>query len=135
MSPSIGSVLDGQALVVAGPAHAGAKGRRNTAAALGAAAAYEAVQGRGTNALILGAGAVGAYGRYRDARDEERYDDWRDRYRDRDHWHRFEDRRYDSRPRRHRERVRYGRYDADERCDDREYSRSRRHRGYYLERD
>ena len=75
------------ALVATGPATAGAKGRRNTAAALGAAAAFEAVRGKGPTP-DLGAGAVGAYGRYRDARQEERYDD---RYR------RYDDYRYRSR--------------------------------------
>ena len=60
------------ACVLAAPAHAGAKGRRNTAAVLGAAAAYEAIQGHGTSALVLGAGTVAAYSRYRDARDQEK---------------------------------------------------------------
>ena len=42
------------------PAQASARGRRNTAAVLGAAAAYEALQGDGGTALILGAGALGS---------------------------------------------------------------------------
>jgi hypothetical protein len=133
-------MLAAVALVVVGPASAGSKGRRNTAAVLGAAAAYEAMQGRGTNGLVLGAGAVGAYGRYRDARKEE--DRYYDRYDRR--YDRYDDRRYDSRDRvrGHRERERYDRYED---CDERDYrddrGRSRGRRGYksggryYLDRD
>lgn len=136
-------ILAAVTLVVVGPASAGSKGRRNTTAVLGAAAAYEAIQGRGTNALILGAGAAGAYGRYREARKEEDryyYDDRYDR-----RYGRYDDRRSgDSggRVRRHRERARYERY---EECDERDYrdnrSRYERRSGhrsggrYYLDQD
>jgi hypothetical protein len=140
---SSGAAVAAVAFVLAAPAHAGAKGRRNTAAVLGAAAVYEAIQGHGAGALLLGAGAVGAYGRYRDARDRERYDDYRYRYRrgryrdydyDRD---RDGDGRYGVRARRHEERSRYGSYDDYVR-DRSRYQRERdRDRGgrYYLDRD
>ncbi len=55
-----------------GVAEAGSKGRRNTAAALGAVSAYSLIQGKGTIGLATGAGAVYAYSRYRKARKSER---------------------------------------------------------------
>lgn len=54
-------------------AHAGADGRKNTAIALGAAAAYELLLKHQTGAgLVLGAGAAYAGKRYEDARRSER---------------------------------------------------------------
>jgi hypothetical protein len=41
---------------------------RNLGIGLGAAAAYEAIKGKGTNALILGAGAAYSAKKYEDAR-------------------------------------------------------------------
>jgi hypothetical protein len=67
-------------------AHAGSKGRRNTAIGLGALAAYQLLRGKTTTGVVAGAGAAYAYKRYKDARDDERrygrYYDRRDsRYR------------------------------------------------------
>jgi len=53
-------------------AQAGADGRKNTAIALGAAAAYELLHGKTTEAIALGAGAAYAGKRYEDARKNER---------------------------------------------------------------
>ncbi|MBW3624225.1 MAG: hypothetical protein KY468_12535 [Armatimonadetes bacterium] len=52
-------------------AHAGSKGRKNTAIGLGAATIHQAVKGKTTNAVILGAGTAYAYKRYKDAKKEE----------------------------------------------------------------
>ncbi len=62
------------ASLVAGPATAGAEGRRNTALALGGLALYQLGQGNTDSAVALGLGAAVAYGRYQDAVDDERYD-------------------------------------------------------------
>jgi hypothetical protein len=81
------------------PAQASSKGRRNTAIGLGAAAVYELLQGKTTAGLALGAGAAYGYKRYKDAKDDERYD--------RGYGYRGRDRRYSSdrdyRPERHDE--------------------------------
>lgn len=66
------------ALFIAPTAHAGSKGRRNTAAALGAVSAYLLIQGETTPGLIGAAGTVYAYSRYRKAKKQE---DRRRRYR------------------------------------------------------
>lgn len=52
-------------------AQAGADGRKNTAIALGAAAAYELLKGKTTEAIVLGAGTAYAAKRYEDARKDE----------------------------------------------------------------
>ncbi|MDQ2687472.1 MAG: hypothetical protein M3Y28_06350, partial [Armatimonadota bacterium] len=52
-------------------AQAGSDGRKNTAIALGAAAAYELLKGKTTEAIALGAGAAYAGKRYEDARKDE----------------------------------------------------------------
>jgi hypothetical protein len=74
-------------MALAPAAHAGSEGRRNTAVILGGVAAYGLSKGNTTTGVIAGAAAAAAYKRYRDARDEERYDeryyersgrDWRD---------------------------------------------------------
>jgi len=63
-------------------AHAGADGRKNTAIALGAAAAYEFLLKHQTGAgLVLGAGAAYAGKRYEDARRAERDQNNRNYYR------------------------------------------------------
>ena len=51
---------------------AGSKGRKNTTIGLGAAAVHQAVKGKKTNAVVLGAGTAYAYKRYRDARKSEK---------------------------------------------------------------
>jgi hypothetical protein len=56
------------------PAQASSAGRKNTAIGLGAAAVYELVRGQTTAGLVLGAGAAYGYKRYKDAKDDERYD-------------------------------------------------------------
>jgi len=57
----------------AGPAaHAGSKGRKNTALALGALAVQQLLSKKTTNGLIAGAGAAYAYKRYQDARKDEK---------------------------------------------------------------
>ncbi len=53
-------------------AQAGSDGRKNSAIALGAAAAYELLKGKTTAAIALGAGAAYAGKRYEDARKSER---------------------------------------------------------------
>lgn len=53
-------------------AQAGADGRKNTAIVLGAAAAFELLKGKTTEAIALGAGAAYAGKRYEDARKTER---------------------------------------------------------------
>jgi hypothetical protein len=90
------------------PAHAGSKGRKNTTAALGAAAAYELLSGKTTNGLILGAGAAYGYKRYKDAKEEEDRYYRDDRYSDRYRRDRYERR---SRP------IRYQEYRVDPRDD------------------
>jgi hypothetical protein len=60
-------------LVAAGPAaHAGSKGRKNTALLLGAVAVQQLLSKKTTNGLIAGAGAAYAYKKYRDKRKEEK---------------------------------------------------------------
>lgn len=60
-------------LVPSNVAHAGPKGRKNTAIGLGAAAAQQLLSGKTTNGVLLGAGAAYAYKRYKDSeRDEKR---------------------------------------------------------------
>lgn len=84
-------------LTTAKAASAGAEGRRNTAAVLGALAGYHAIQGHEENALLFGLGSVIAYDRYYDAREREI----------RDHYYRRESYYYrDEYPRHHR----YGYY-------------------------
>lgn len=62
----------GASLLAPLAAHAGADGRKNTAIALGAAAAYELLLKHQTGAgLVLGAGAAYAGKRYEDARRQE----------------------------------------------------------------
>src|SRR5262245_23447148 len=56
------------------PAQASSAGRKNTAIGLGAAAVYSLLRGQTTAGLVLGAGAAYGYKRYKDAKDEERYD-------------------------------------------------------------
>jgi len=60
-------------LAIPGVAMASAKGRKNTAIGLGAAAAQQLLNGKTSNGVLLGAGAAYAYKRYQDAkRDEDR---------------------------------------------------------------
>ncbi len=62
----------GASLLAPLAAHAGADGRKNTAIALGAAAAYELLlKHHTTTGLVLGAGAAYAGKRYEDARKQE----------------------------------------------------------------
>ena len=56
------------------PAHAGAKGRKNTAAVLGGVAAYSLIKGNTGVGIASGIGAAVAYDKYKDAKDDERYD-------------------------------------------------------------
>ena len=66
-------VVSAGLLVTGAPAaHAGSKGRRNTALVLGAATIYSLLKGKTTQGLILGAGTAYAYKRYSDARKGER---------------------------------------------------------------
>jgi hypothetical protein len=58
-------------LAVTGPAHAGSKGRKNTAIALGALAAHQLLTGKTTNGILAGAGAAAAYQKYKEAKDDE----------------------------------------------------------------
>ena len=58
--------------LVPSAAFAGSKGRRNTAIGLGAVTIHQALKGKTTNALVLGAGTAYAYKRYRDARKSEK---------------------------------------------------------------
>ncbi len=58
-------------LGLGGVAHAGSKGRRNTAALLGAVSAFSLLKGKTTPGLLSGAGAVYAYTRYRSAKKDE----------------------------------------------------------------
>ena len=59
-------------LFAPGAAHAGSKGRKNTAIGLGAAAAQQLLTGKTTNGVLLGAGAAYAYKRYQDAQKDEK---------------------------------------------------------------
>lgn len=126
---------------VAGAAHAGSEGRKNTAIALGAVAIHQLLNGKGTNAVLAGAATAAAYDRYKDAKDDEdRYSrsrrsdrgrsDRYDRY-DRDRYDRYD--RYDSRG---RDNVRYrGVSDKDRDCDRYERNdRGRNDRGRYSRR-
>ncbi|MBW3625602.1 MAG: hypothetical protein KY468_19585 [Armatimonadetes bacterium] len=56
----------------AGAAFAGSKGRKNTTLLLGAATIHQALKGKTTNAVVLGAGTAYSYKRYRDARKAEK---------------------------------------------------------------
>ena len=67
-----GLLTAGMTTLAPKPARAGADGRRNTTIALGAAAVYELLQHKTTNALILGAGAAYAEKQYENARKSER---------------------------------------------------------------
>jgi hypothetical protein len=102
---------------------------RNLGIGLGAVAAYEAIRGHGTNALILGAGAGLAGMQYeKDRKQQVKNDDWRyDGYRD-DRWrdNRRDNNRWDNDRRDNnrwdaRRDGRDGRYDRDAR-----YSRNDR---------
>jgi len=59
-------------LLPASFAQASSKGRKNTAIGVGAAAAYELLNGKTTNGLLLGAGAAYAYKRYQDEQKAEK---------------------------------------------------------------
>src|SRR5262249_28402039 len=59
-------------VAVPGAALASEEGRRNTATALGAAAVYSLLTKKTTQGLILGAGSLYAYKRYRDKKSEDR---------------------------------------------------------------
>lgn len=59
-------------MMAPGVAHASAKGRKNTAIGLGAAAAHQILTGKTTNGVLLGAGAAYAYKRYKDAENDEK---------------------------------------------------------------
>jgi len=72
VSTTLAAATVATGLVFGGVAEASSKGRRNTAAALGAVSAYSLIQGKGTIGLATGAGAVYAYSRYRKARKSER---------------------------------------------------------------
>jgi hypothetical protein len=143
------------ATATATPAQAGSKGRKNTTAVLGAVAAYELLKGNTTAGVAAGAGAVVAYGKYKDARDDERR---YDRYRYSDHRYDrtdyYRDNRRDDRSdyRYDRSDYRYDRSDRDRRSDDRDHNRysdydrrpsvyqdgrryDSRDRSYYLDRD
>jgi hypothetical protein len=85
-----------------GGGHQGEKNAmRNLGIGLGAAAAYEAITGKGTNALILGAGAAYAGKKYEDARKAQSQENaWRDDRRFNDEYRRGDYRnpqRYDDR--------------------------------------
>jgi hypothetical protein len=54
-------------------AYAGAKGRRNTTIALGAATAYALLKGKKKLAIVGALGTAYAYKRYRDAKKRERF--------------------------------------------------------------
>ena len=75
-------------LLIPRDAQASAKGRRNTAIALGAIAAHQLLTGKTRNGIIAGAGAAYAYKRYNDARKDEnrrrRVSEYRSYYDDRD---------------------------------------------------
>lgn len=103
----------GLSLAAPGAAHAGSKGKRNTALALGAVAAYGLVTKKPLVAGVAGAGALYSYSQSR--RDADRERDWR-RYGNDYRYDRYD--RYD----------RGGRYD---RYDDYGYGRNSRYdRGY-----
>jgi hypothetical protein len=140
-------------LVAVNPASASRQGRRNTAAALGAATAYSIIKGHTPEALLFGAGTLYALGNINDRDDRwwrDRDDNWyrhhRYGYRDRDwytwygrrsydpdeysYWYRFGDSRWN----RHEDRDNYifgRRSDRDDRSvgyrdrDDRNRSRDR----------
>jgi hypothetical protein len=78
-----GTVLATAALatMLAPAAHASAEGRRNTTIILGGVAAYELLKGNTTAGILAGAATVGAYGRYRDAKNREEWYDSRYRQR------------------------------------------------------
>jgi hypothetical protein len=69
----LATTLGAGLLTVGAPgAHAGSKGRKNTAIGLGALAAYGLLRGKTGTGLLAGAGAAYAYKRYKDARNDER---------------------------------------------------------------
>ena len=117
-------------LTVTGAAHASAKGRKNTAIALGAVAVHQLLNGKTTNAVVAGAATAAAYKRYKDekkAEDNGRYGrrrtaktDWFDRLTGKDKNRDRDNVRY----RRDRVSRRDDRYD-DERHDDDRYEDSR----------
>lgn len=53
-------------------AFASSKGRKNTTIALGALTVHQALKGKTTNALVLGAGTAYAYKRYKDSRKSDK---------------------------------------------------------------
>jgi len=78
MAAVLGTAFGASMLTMSVPAaHAGSKGRKTTAIAVGAVALQQLLSGKTTNGLIAGAGAAYAYKRYKDARDDEKR---RDRY-------------------------------------------------------
>jgi hypothetical protein len=80
---AVGLALTMAAALVAGPASAQSNRQkdknnmRNLGVGLGAVAAHQALKGKGTNALILGAGAAYAGKKYEDARKAQRREDSR----------------------------------------------------------
>lgn len=127
---AVATILAG---VTATPARAGSEGRKNTAAVLGGIAAYSLLKGNTTTGVVAGAGAVVAYGKYKDKRDDEqRYDRYYDR---RDY--RYDRTDYRDRDRRYDDRDYYRSSDHDRRPsvyqDGRRYDS--RDRSYYLDRD
>lgn len=127
----------GLTLLAPGAAHAGSKGKRNTALALGAVAAYGLITKKPLIAGAAGAGALYSYTQSR--RDAGRERD-RDRYRRYGRYDRFD--RYDRYDRGYRsggydrdyrydrgrydDYDRYDRYDRDRDCDRRDSRRYRR---------
>lgn len=95
---------------------------RNLGTALGAIAAHQAIQGKTTNALVLGAGAAYAGKKYEDARKAQSEEQSRRWGRRNDDW-RFDDRRRDDRFDNRRW--------ADEEFEDRRYDRDRRPVRFY----
>ena len=71
VSTTLAAATVATGIAFGGVAEASSKGRRNTAAALGAVSAYSLIQGKGTIGLATGAGAVYAYSRYRSAKKKE----------------------------------------------------------------
>lgn len=65
-------------LPMATPAHAGSKGKRNTAIGLGAVTAYGLLKGKKTVAVVGGVGTAVAYSKYRKSKksEERRRQEW-----------------------------------------------------------
>jgi hypothetical protein len=123
---ALATILAGAAI---SPARAGSEGRKNTAAVLGGIAAYELLKGNTGAGVVAGAGAVLAYGKYKDARDDERRYDRRDRRYDRT------DYRYDrDRPRDDRDHDRYSDHDRRPNVYQDGRRSDSRDRSYYLDR-